>query len=90
MAVAALARALLDHVPPVFGYRDFNEVANNYGDAGRSFKAQMEHLEKSSRNISDDLLHSPILFKETLPTQTQVNFSNDVDKLLGEIVRLLK
>ena len=34
LAVAALTRAVLDHIPPVFAMSSFNEVANNYGGGG--------------------------------------------------------
>jgi hypothetical protein len=87
-AVAILTRAILDHIPLIFGYKNFTQVANNHG--GKSFKKSMQHLENSLRNIADAHLHSQIRSKETLPTKTQVNFSNDLDVLLGEIVRVLK
>ena len=88
LAVAALIRALLDHVPPVFGVDSFAKVANNY-QGGKSFKASMQHLDSSARNIADGHLHGQIRQKESLPTRTQVNFSPDVDVLLAEVVRLL-
>jgi hypothetical protein len=86
--VAALTRALLDHVPPIFGKRTFAEVANNYGGP-KSFQNAMKHLDNSARNIGDTHLHVQIRARESLPTLTQVNFSNDLDVLLGEVVRLL-
>jgi len=89
LAVAALTRALIDHVPPIFGCRKFEEVANNYSGA-KSFKESMKHLGESARKIGDAHLHVQIRRSETLPTPTQVDFKNDVDVLLGEIVRLLK
>jgi hypothetical protein len=88
MAVAALTRALLDHVPPVFGCASFKEVANNYKGA-KSFRESMQHLDNSARRVGDAHLHVQMRSKEILPTQTQVNFSNDLDVLLGEIVRVL-
>jgi hypothetical protein len=88
LAVAMLIRAVLDHVPPIFGHSSFGEVANNYG--GRSLKKSLQHLQNSSRNIADAHLHLPIRNKESLPNRTQVNFSNDLDVLLAEIVRVLK
>ena len=88
-AVAALTREVLDHVPPIFNKNTFSEVANNYG-GGRSFKGSMQHLENSSRRIADMYLHTQIRRSESLPTSTQVNFANDLDVLLGEIVRTLK
>ena len=88
LAVTMLSRAILDHVPPIFGYGTFEEVANNY--KGKSFRNSMLHLQNSLRNIADSHLHLPIRKKETLPNKTQVNFSNDLDVLLAEIVRILK
>ncbi|MCF7802697.1 MAG: hypothetical protein K9N46_05515 [Candidatus Marinimicrobia bacterium] len=89
LALAMLTRSLLDHVPPIFGYKKFTEVANNFSGSGKSFRKSMQHLEKSSRNIADRHLHEPIRKKENLPNKTQVNFSNDLDVLLEEIVRIL-
>jgi len=89
LAVAALTRALIDHVPPIFKCETFAEVANNSPGA-KSFKESMKHLGESARNIGDAHLHVQIRRSETLPTPTQVDFKNDIDVLLGEIVRLLK
>jgi hypothetical protein len=86
-ATAYLVRAILDHVPPIFRVRTFAEVANNIGS--KSTKASLLHLERSSRNIADSLLHQQIRQREVVPTATQVDFKNDLDVLLGEIVRRL-
>lgn len=87
-SIIMLCRAIIDHVPPIFGMNSFNEVANNY--AGTStFKKSMERLNSSSRQIADLHLHTQIRNSEVLPNITQVNFSNDLDVLLSEIVRLL-
>lgn len=87
-SILMLVRAILDHVPPIFDKNSFNEVANNYGT--RSFKDAMKHLNESSRKIADSYLHQHIRKSESIPTETQVNYSQDVDFLLGEIVRILK
>lgn len=84
LAVAMLTRAILDHVPPIFGASDFSQIKGN-----RSFQNSMRHLDKSCRNIADAHLHTHIRPKEVLPTKTQVNFSNDLDVLLAEIVTIL-
>lgn len=89
LAVAALTRALIDHVPPVFSCASFTEVANNYSGS-KSFKDSMKHLNSSARSIGDAHLHTHIRRSEILPTATQVNFANDLDVLLSEIVRTLK
>lgn len=84
---AALVRALIDHVPPIFGARTFAEVVNNVG--GKSIKESLQRLETSSRHIADSVLHQQIRRRESVPNGTQVNFSNDLDVLLAEIIRKL-
>jgi hypothetical protein len=88
MAVAALTRAVIDHVPPIFNCKSFGEVANNY-PGSKSFRESMQHLENTARTIGDAHLHVQIRRKEVLPTATQVNFAHELDVLLGEIVRIL-
>lgn len=88
LSVAMITRAILDHIPPIFNLGNFSEVANNYG--GKSIKHSLQNLQNSFRNIADAYLHQHIRDKETLPNKTQVNFSNDLDVLLAEIVRVLK
>ncbi|MBI1879416.1 MAG: hypothetical protein HYR94_14560, partial [Chloroflexi bacterium] len=91
LAVAMLSRAILDHVPPIFQFNSFTEVANNYGGRGdKSLKESFQHLDKAVRQIADFHLHRQIRNKETLPNRTQVDFRNSLDMLLAEIVRVLK
>lgn len=89
LAMGILVRAVLDHVPPIFGCKRFSEVANNYSGA-KSFKEAMGHLETTSRKVADSFLHIQIRKSEALPTRTQVDFRNALDMLLQEIVRVLK
>jgi len=88
-AVIMLTRAILDHVPPLFGCKNFAEVASNYAGA-KSFKQSMAHLQGGARNIADLHLHGQVRAVESLPNATQVNFSQDLDLLLAEIVRHCK
>ena len=81
-----LTRAIIDHVPPIFGCKSFAEVTNNYGGT-KSFKEAMANLETSSRKIADHYLHGQIRKSESLPNVTQIDFSNNIDLLLGEIDR---
>src|SRR5207244_1781377 len=37
-SLAALVRTVLNHIPPIFKFTTFAEVANNYGGGGTSFK----------------------------------------------------
>jgi len=87
-ATAMLTRSLLDHVPPLFGKKSFDEVASNYG--GKSFKGTMQHLQNASRNVADGHLHQQIRKTESLPTAQQVNSAQQLDALLEEIVRITR
>src|SRR6266853_3267702 len=89
LGVAMLTRAILDHIPPIFGVDTFSEVANNCAGA-KSFRESMQTLDNSSRKIADQHLHSQIRNAEVLPNATQVDFSQPLDVLLAEIVRIHK
>ncbi|WP_415060520.1 hypothetical protein [Flavobacterium sp.] len=86
LSVAILSRAVIDHIPPIFSCKTFNEVANNYGNT--SFKKNMQHLNNSMRSMADSYLHVPIRRKESLPNENQINFSREIDFLLAEIIRI--
>ena len=87
IAVGVLTRILIDHVPPIFGCTTFSQVAANHP---RSAKAVFESLEQNSRKISDGLIHQPIRKRETLPTEQTVNFSQNLDVLLAEVIRVIE
>lgn len=87
LSVAMLIRAIIDHVPPIFESTNFQNVYAQNGS--KSFKDHMVHLDKSSRKIADQYLHGHIRNKESLPNNTQVNFSQDLDVLLSEICRTI-
>jgi hypothetical protein len=88
MAKAMLVRALIDHVPPIFDVVTFAQLAS-YSGGSRSFK---DAIQRSGvlRAIADGLLHVQIRSSEVLPTANQVDCPNEVDAILGEIVRVLK
>lgn len=92
LAVGMVGRTIIHHVPPIFGFRTFEEVFNNYGGPKEhiSFKKNMRNLYGSLKHIADGFLHQTIRQKESLPNETQVDFRQDLDVLLGEIVRILK
>lgn len=89
ISCSMLVRSIVDHIPPIFGYKSFGEVANNY-TGSKSFRGSMQQLDKSLRNHADGNLHTQIRRKESLPTRTQVAFWSDLDKLLEETVRVLE
>jgi hypothetical protein len=84
-----LARAVIDHVPPIFGQTTFSEVANNYAGT-KSFKTSMRRLNDSLRNLADSYLHVQIRKIESLPTHVQVDFRAELDLLLSEVSRVLQ
>lgn len=84
-----LVRAVIDHVPPIFGFTTFPEVANNY-QGTKSFKSAMKRLNDSLRNLADSYLHVQIRKVESLPTVNQVDFRAELDALLSEVSRVLQ
>lgn len=88
LSVAMIGRAIIDHIPPIFGFQTFNEVANNYGN--KSFKKNMAHLNLSMRSIADSYLHVTIRQKEMLPNINQIDFSRELDFLLAEMIRIIR
>jgi hypothetical protein len=92
MAVALLARTVINHVPPVFGFKTFAEVAANYGGpkAHRSFKTIAQRLENAARDIGDMIAHEVMQPVEALPNPTQIDFTQEFDVLLQEVVRILQ
>lgn len=86
ISVAMLARGIADHIPPVFGFETFSQVA---AQGPKSTKGSYRHIEDSLRHIADSALHTHIRRRETVPTMTQVDFRQSFDVLLGEVVRQL-
>lgn len=88
LSCGMILRSILNHIPPIFKKKDFNEVSSNYGT--QSFKDIIKPLQESSRKISDSYLHALITKKEILPTKTQISFQPNLDCLLSEIIRILE
>ena len=76
-AAHVLLRAILDHIPPIFGFKDFAAVANNYGWS-RTDKAYMRKL-LDFKLQADDVLHRQIshtpdrLSLDDMPARAWVN-----------------
>lgn len=89
ISMILLMRCMIDHVPPVFGKRNFKEVVSNYSGS-RSFKKSMDRLDVEMRNIADMHLHSHIRKSDSLPNFNQINYSSLIDLLLSEVVSILR
>jgi hypothetical protein len=84
LASSLLIRALLNHVPPVFGYTTFQQVVSQ---SRKSVKELLKPLEEISRDVADLHTHSLIRHKESLPTKSQVEpFKANLEVLLHEII----
>lgn len=73
----AMLRAILDHIPPVFGYDDFKQVANNYSWSRTDSKYMKKLLDFKLQG--DDVLHRQIstsadlLSIEDMPPRAWIN-----------------
>jgi hypothetical protein len=84
LSAILLIRAVMNHVPPVFGQTTFAAVVAN---AGRSVKPMLERLEREARPIAD--LHTHILMRkrESLPSRNQVEpYKASFELLLHEVI----
>lgn len=85
---AMLLRAILDHIPPIFGKSNFTDVCAQHGN--RSFKDIVRPLNETAKKIGDDYLHSQISKKVLAVTKTQVSFQANLDSLLNEAASILE
>jgi hypothetical protein len=84
---AMLLRAILDHIPPIFGKKTFDDVCAQHG--GQSFKDIVRPLNETAKKIGDNYLHTQINKKVSVITKTQVDFQANLDILLNEMVVIL-
>jgi hypothetical protein len=83
-AAHVLLRAILDHIPPLFGCADFKAVANNYSWS-RTDKAYMRRL-LDFKLQADDALHRQISAMPDLLTLEDIPPRAWVNRLLQECV----
>jgi hypothetical protein len=91
LSISMILRTILNHVPPIFNCKNFDEVANNYSGSKKksAFKKLMKNLNITLKNIADIHLHQQIQRKEALPSFNQINFIQTIDILLSEIITIL-
>jgi len=85
---AMLLRAIVDHIPPIFGKANFADVCSQHGS--RSFKSIMKPLNNTAKKIGDDYLHTQVSKKVLAVTKTQISFQPNLDVLLNEIAAILE
>jgi hypothetical protein len=88
LSTGMLIRAIMDHIPPLLGFTNFQSIVAQYKSTGnaKSFTSQMKILEEF-KDAADSALHSQIRRRETLPEMIQFQKQTAVDFLLQEIVR---
>jgi len=87
-ATGMVVRAIIDHIPPIFGFKNFETFASQYSCPGnaRSFKNQMMQL-TNMKDASDSAIHSHVRRKESIPDMIQFKKQTEIDALLQEIIR---
>jgi hypothetical protein len=87
ISCALLMRAVVNHVPPLFGKSTFSQVV---AGAGRSVKAVLSRLEDEARPIADLHNHMTIRSREVIPTKHQVEpYKPAFEILIQEILAVL-
>lgn len=84
-----LERTLLDHVPPIFNKKNFDEVIDNVSRP-ISDKKRLARLRDSLKHSADKFLHKQIDTKSSLPDKIDVDYKQEIDLLLKEILTILK
>lgn len=84
---AMLLRAILDHIPPIFGEQNFEGV---YAHGKRSFKDIIKPLNETAKNIGHVYLHAQVSKKVLAVTKTQISFQANLDVLLNEVSAILE
>ena len=80
---ALLLRAIINHVPPVFGVSTFSEVVAH---AGRSVKAILARLNDEARPIADLHAHCLMRATEHVPTKNQLEpYKAAFEVLINEV-----
>ena len=79
-----ILRAIINHIPPVFGFRTFSEYVSQ---SNRSIKNILQKLEDEARPIADLHTHITIRKSENVPSKNQIEpYKPSVEILLNEIV----
>ncbi|MEV6999300.1 hypothetical protein AB0N62_16645 [Streptomyces sp. NPDC093982] len=86
---AAMIRAILDHIPPVFGHQDFKQVAAQHPFAmQRTDKAHAQRL-AAFKDIAHDGLHRPISTAVPAIGMDDLEAPARLNAILHEVARLL-
>ncbi|WP_459752929.1 hypothetical protein [Streptomyces sennicomposti] len=89
-ACAALIRAILDHIPPVFGHQDFKQVAAQHVFAvKRTDKAHAQRL-AAFKDIADDVMHRPVSATVPVISMSDLPEPARLNAVLQELLSILQ
>ncbi|MBD2255760.1 hypothetical protein H6G14_31780 [Nostoc parmelioides FACHB-3921] len=84
IASILVIRAIINHIPPIFGQQTFHQVISQVSKSRREL---FKPLEEIARDVADLHTHDVIRHKENLPTRNQVEpFKPNLEFLLQEIL----
>ncbi len=84
LASALLLRALINHIPPIFGHTTFHQVVSQVSKTRREL---FKPLDEVARDVADLHTHDLIRHKEISPTRNQLEpFKPSLEFLLQEIL----
>ena len=85
LSCALLMRAIINHVPPLFGYTTFGQVVAN---SAKSVKALLNHLEEGARDVGDLHTHDTVNRFSMPPPRNQLEpYKAPLEVLFNEIER---
>lgn len=83
-SIAFLIRAMIDHLPPIFGKANFADFVSQLS---RSTKDLLSPLNEKARRIADRAIHTQIGQREPLMSEAQIGFQKEFDVLLEEVLK---
>ncbi|MEL7054327.1 MAG: hypothetical protein AAGM45_21450 [Cyanobacteria bacterium J06588_5] len=88
LSAALLIRAVMNHIPAVFGAKTFGEVV---AQSGRSLKSVLSIMQDGARPVADLHTHALIRSREALPTKHQVDpYKAGFELLIQEVIVKIK
>jgi hypothetical protein len=84
LASTLLLRAIINHIPPIFGHTTFQQVVSQVSKSRREL---FKPLDQVARDVADLHTHDLIRHKEVLPSKNQLEpFKVNLEVLLQEVL----
>ena len=86
LSVGLLARAIMHHIPSLFGHETFEIFCNNYKFSSISIKKIIKNLHDSQKHISDLINHETAKHSNKIINEQLVDCRREVNALLQELI----